>query len=303
MGIYNSVLELIGKTPIVRLKKIDKEFTGELYAKIESFNPGSSIKDRVALNMIDNAEQEGLLHPRSEIVEATSGNTGIGLAIVCASKGYSLTIIMPESVSLERQQILKTLGATVILTPGSEGMKGAIKKALEIARKNDNIFLPNQFRNSHNPEIHRKTTALEIWNDMNQRLDTVIIGVGTGGTITGIGEALKRLDPKIKIIAVEPAGSPMLSKGKKGHHNIPGIGPGFIPEVLNTDIIDRIITINDDEALGSLKLLARKEGIFVGISSGAVLAAALKYCKEIIRNERIVMVFPDTGERYLSQLV
>ncbi|MBD3190503.1 MAG: cysteine synthase A [Candidatus Heimdallarchaeota archaeon] len=303
MVIYNSILDLVGKTPIVKLSKISQEIPGELFGKVESFNPGASIKDRVALHMIERAEQQGLLKGTSEIIEATSGNTGIGLALVCAVKGYSLTIVMPETMSPERRKIIQTFGAKVVLTPGKEGMKGAVQKAQEMAEKIEGSFIPNQFQNTHNPEVHRKTTALEVWNDMNQQLNAVIIGVGTGGTITGIGETLKKLDPQIKIIAVEPAGSPLLSEGKKGSHKITGIGAGFIPEILNKKIIDNIITVTDNEASETMKLLAKKEGIFAGPSSGAAVAAGLKYGKQVSNKKRIVIILPDSGERYLSEIV
>lgn len=297
---YDSVLELIGKTPIVKLNKIGKNLKSKIFVKIEAFNPGSSVKDRIALNMIEEAEKEGILNKNSRIVEPTSGNTGIGLVIVCAVKGYPITLVMPDSLSIERQKILKALGAELILTPGSQGMNGAVQKAQELAKSSDSIFIPQQFKNKANPEIHRKTTAIEIWEDMEHHVDVFVAGVGTGGTITGAGEVLKKFNPNIRIIAVEPTDSPVLSGGKPGPHAIQGIGAGFIPEVLNTKIYDEIIQISKEEAFKASRDLAKQEGIFVGISSGAALAAALKYAERINKEENIIVILPDTGERYLS---
>ncbi len=297
---YDSILETIGKTPIVKLNKMTEHLEAEIYVKIETFNPGSSVKDRIALNMIETAEKEGILHQHSKIVEPTSGNTGIGLAIVCAVKGYPLTLTMPESMSEERKKILRGLGAELILTLASEGMNGAIKKALEIAEKSDSTFIPQQFKNQANPEAHRKTTALEIWEDMDHDVDVFIAGVGTGGTITGNGEILKNFNPKLRVIAVEPYESAVLSGKTAGPHKIQGIGAGFIPEIMNTSIVDEIITITSEEAFSAARDLARKEGIFVGISAGAAAAAALKYAQNLPKKEKIVVILPDTGERYLS---
>jgi cysteine synthase A len=297
---YNSILETIGKTPLVKLNKLGKEIIADIYVKLESFNPLHSVKERIALAMINDAEQAGIINSQSKIVEPTSGNTGIGLAMVCAVKGYHLTLTMPDSVSIERRKILQALGAEVLLTPGTEGMKGAIKKADELAEKEKYVFIPQQFKNKANPEIHRKTTALEIWEDMAQNIDVFVAGVGTGGTITGIGEVLKEKNPNVWIIAVEPSGSPILSGGAPGPHPLQGIGAGFIPDVLNTKIYDEIITISKDEAFAAARILARFEGIFVGISSGAAVAAAIKYATKSQKKEQIVVLSADTGERYLS---
>jgi cysteine synthase A len=297
---YNSILETIGHTPLVRLNKLAAGLPVEIFVKLELFNPLSCVKERIALSMIEKAEKEGLLTPQSHIVEPTSGNTGIGLAMVCAVKGYQLTLTMPDSVSIERRKILKALGAKLILTPGAEGMKGAINKAEELAASNNLVYIPQQFKNAANPEIHRKTTAIEIWEDMEGKVDVFVGGVGTGGTITGVGEVLKAKNPKVRIIAVEPAASPVLSGGKPGPHPIQGIGAGFVPDILNTKIYDEIIQITKEEAFDTARQLASKEGIFVGISSGAATSAALKYAKKCQKGEKIVVLLPDTGERYLS---
>ncbi|UYP46563.1 Protein CysO [Candidatus Lokiarchaeum ossiferum] len=297
---YNSILDTIGSTPLVKLNKIAENVEAEIYVKVETFNPGSSVKDRIALNMIENAEKEGILNDHSKIIEPTSGNTGIGLAIVCAVKGYQLTLTMPESLSEERKKILRGLGAKLILTPAAEGMKGSIKKAMEVAEKSDNIFIPQQFKNQANPEAHRKTTALEIWEDMKHEIDVFVAGVGTGGTITGNGEVLKQLNPLLRVIAVEPIDSAILSGKTAGPHKIQGIGAGFVPEILNTNIYDEIIQITTNEAFSTARDLAKKEGIFVGISAGAATAAALKYAISSHKMEKIVVILPDTGERYLS---
>ncbi len=300
---FNSILETIGSTPIVRLNRIGSELNAEFFVKLESFNPLSCVKERIALNMIRRAENEGLLTPNSIIVEPTSGNTGIGLAMVCAVKGYSLILTMPDTMSIERQRILKALGAQIILTPGKLGMKGAIEKAEEMGREQEAVFIPQQFKNKANPEMHKKTTAVEIWEDMEHDLDVFVAGVGTGGTITGVGEFLKEKNPSIRVIAVEPDTSPVLSGGNPGPHKIQGIGAGIIPEILNTRIYDQIITIGAEESFECARNLARLEGIFAGISSGAAIAGALKYASSIPpgnKKEKIVIMCPDTGERYLS---
>ena len=300
MPIYNSILDTIGNTPIVKLSKISQDIPGTIFAKIEFFNPGSSVKDRPALNMIEVAEENGILNINSEIVEATSGNTGIGLAMVAAAKDYKISIFMPESVSIERKKIMIAYGANVILTPAEQGMSGAIKNAEKYAKENSAVYLTKQFENIANPEIHEKTTAIEIWEDMNHDIDVFISCVGTGGTITGTGSGLKNFNPKIHIIAVEPEKSPVLSGGEAGKHSIEGMGPGFIPSILNTEIYDEIIAVSENEAYSASKSLAKVEGIFVGKTSGAALAAALKYSKTSEKEERIVIILPDTGERYLS---
>ncbi|NHJ47059.1 MAG: cysteine synthase A [Asgard group archaeon] len=300
MPLYNSILETIGKTPLVRLSKISSRIEATIYAKIESFNPGSSVKDRPAYNMILEAEKQGLITQESIIVETTSGNTGIGLALVCAVKGYSLRIYMPETASEERRKIMKAYGATLVLTPKEGGMAGTIEKAKEYVEKTENAFLVNQFVNKANPAIHKKTTAVEIWDDLEGKIDVFIACVGTGGTITGAGEKLKELDPNIHVIAVEPAKSSVLSGGTPGPHKIEGMGPGFIPDVLNTEIYDEIIPIIEEEANSKSRELARIEGIFAGKTAGAALAAAMKYAEKTQKEENIVIIIPDTGERYLT---
>ncbi|MCM8767986.1 MAG: cysteine synthase A [Candidatus Omnitrophica bacterium] len=295
-----NIIELICNTPMVRLNKIVENDMAEIYAKLESFNPGGSVKDRIAISMIEDAEKKGLLKPGGIVVEPTSGNTGIGLAMVCAVKGYKCILTMPESMSLERIYILKSYGAEIVLTPAIEGMQGAIKKAEEIVRKNKNAFMPQQFKNPANPEIHRKTTAKEILDATGGKLDAFVAGVGTGGTITGVGEILKKKNKNIKIVAVEPFNSAVLSGNLPGPHKIQGIGAGFVPEILNLQIIDEIITVKDDEAFQMSKRLAREEGLFVGISSGAACFAALKIAKILGKGKRVVVIFPDTGERYFS---
>ncbi|AVX31392.1 cysteine synthase A [Carboxydocella thermautotrophica] len=300
MRVANNIAELIGQTPLVRLNKLVDENMAEVYVKLESFNPGSSVKDRIALSMIEAAEQAGILKPGATIVEPTSGNTGIGLAMVAASKGYKLILVMPETMSIERRNLLKAYGAELILTPGSEGMKGAVRRAEELLAQNPDYFLPQQFKNPANPEIHRKTTALEILEQTGGQLDAFVGGVGTGGTITGVGEVLKEKIPGVKIVAVEPAASPVLSGGNPGPHKIQGIGAGFVPDVLNTKIYDQVIQVTNEDAMETARNLARKEGILVGISSGAAVWAALKVAKELGAGKRVVVVAPDTGERYLS---
>ena len=298
--VVENVLELIGRTPMVKLRKIVEGEMAEIYAKLEHFNPGGSVKDRICLSMIEDAEKNGRLKPGSTIIEPTSGNTGIGLAMVCAVKGYKCILTMPESMSLERIFILKSYGAEVILTPAIESMAGAIKKAEEILKKTKDAFMPQQFNNPANPEIHRKTTAEEVLTATDGRLDAFVAGVGTGGTITGVGEVLKKKNPSIKIVAVEPSTSAVLSGKSAGPHKIQGIGAGFIPKVLNREIIDEIVTVDDDQAFQITKRLAREEGLFVGISAGAAGFAALKVARDLGRGKRVVVIFPDTGERYFS---
>ena len=301
MKIANDITELIGNTPLVRLNHLGKRSQAKIAAKLEYFNPSHSVKDRVGVAMINAAEKSGQLHKNSIILEATSGNTGIGLAFTCAARGYECTIIMPDKVSKERILLLKAYGANVILTPGKEGMRGAIDLANEMADENKDFFIPRQFENPANPEIHRKTTALEIWEDTDGEVDYFIAGVGTGGTITGVGEVLKIKKPSVKVIAVEPQDSPVLSGGKKAPHSIQGIGPGFVPEILNTSIIDEIVQVPGDAAYTTARQLARKEGLLVGISSGAAVWAALQIAqRKEARGKLIVVVIPSFGERYLS---
>ncbi len=300
-GIYNSITETIGKTPLVRINKLTVNLEAEIVAKIESFNPMSSVKDRIGLSMIEDAEKNSKLNKDTIIVEPTSGNTGIALAFISAARGYNLILTMPDTMSLERRKLLISLGAELVLTPGSDGMIGAIKKAEEIVSKNKNAILLQQFENPANPEAHRKTTALEIIEDTNGKVDIFIAGVGTGGTITGVGETLKKHNKDIQIIAVEPTDSPVLSGGTSGAHKIQGIGAGFIPDTLNTEIYDEIIKISNDEAGEISRRLAKEEGILVGISSGAAMSAAIQVAKRPENHDkRIVVLFPDSGERYLS---
>lgn len=303
MSIKQSYIELIGNTPMLRINRYEEKMNSkaEIILKLENFNPMSSVKDRLAFALIESFETKGLIKEDTVFVEPTSGNTGIGLAFICAAKGYKLILIMPETVSKERAQIARALGATVILTEGTLGMKGSIQKAKELIEKNPNYVMPMQFENLANPEIHRKTTALEILKDTESNLDYFVAGVGTGGTITGTGEILKKHIPSIKIIAVEPTGSPMISKGTSGPHKIQGIGAGFIPTVLNQAMIDEVMTITDDEAFETTRLLAKTEGVLVGMSSGAALSAATKLAlKEENKGKRIVVIMADTGERYMS---
>lgn len=302
MGILNNIIETIGKTPLVKLNRIAQEIAPEIYVKLESFNPGGSVKDRIAMYMVQRAEEEGLINQDTIIVEPTSGNTGIGLALVCAAKGYKLILTMPESVSIERTQILKAYGAEVILTPKENGMKGSIAKAEEFAKERGKVFIPQQFKNEANPEIHRKTTAKEIFNDLAGQLDGFVAGVGTGGTITGVGEILKdRVGVRLKVYAVEPKDSPVLSGGGPGPHKIQGIGAGFIPEVLNIEVYDRIIQVDYEDAVATARKLARLEGIFVGISAGAAVWASIyDAAKDFEKGETIVTLLPDGGEKYLS---
>ena len=298
--IANDISELIGDTPMVRLSRLVTPGMAEILAKLEQFNPGGSIKDRICLSMIEDAEKKGLLNKGSTIIEPTSGNTGIGLALVSAAKGYRCVLTMPETMSVERRQILKAYGADIVLTEGAKGMRGAVEKAEELVKKAPNSFMPQQFKNPANPEAHRKTTAKEILDATGGRLDAFVSGVGTGGTLTGVGEVLKKHDPAIKIIAVEPKNSPVLSGGKPGLHKIQGIGAGFVPEVLNLKIIDRIIQVEDHDAFKISRTLARDEGIFAGISSGAAVWAAIKVSREMGKGKTVVTILPDTGERYLS---
>jgi cysteine synthase A len=296
----NSILELIGQTPVVRLNRIVGKSDALVWAKLEMFNPLSSIKDRVCLAMVIAAEKEGKLKPPATIVEPTSGNTGIGLAMVAAVKGYKLILTMPDTMSRERKNLLEAFGAEIILTPGKEGMKGAIEKAEELVKKNPDYFMPQQFNNPANPEIHRKTTALEVLEQVGGNVDAFVAGVGTGGTITGVGEVLKEKNPKIKVVAVEPAGSAVLSGRPSGSHKIQGIGAGFVPKVLNTDILNEIITVSNEEAASTARRLVKEEGLFVGISSGAACWAALKVARRLGKGKKVVVIFPDTGERYLT---
>ena len=299
MGIAQDITKLIGRTPMVRINRLVGPESAEVVAKLESFNPAGSVKDRIALSMIEDAEARGLIKPGDTIIEPTSGNTGIGLAMVAAAKGYRLILTMPENMTDERKVLLTLFGAELILTPASEGMSGAVRKAEELARLHG-YFMPQQFNNPANPEIHRRTTAREILEDTDGKLDAFVAGVGTGGTITGVGEVLKEKMPWVRIVAVEPARSPVLSGGKPGPHGIPGIGAGFIPAVLNLEIIDEIITVTDEDARETMLRLIREEGILAGISSGAAMWAALQVAKRLGPGKRVVVVLPDTGERYLS---
>jgi cysteine synthase A len=301
MKIFENINSTIGSTPLVRLNKIGKEFGAEVLAKLESLNPLASVKDRIGIAMIEAAETQGLINTETTIVEPTSGNTGLALAFVCAAKNYNLILTMPDTMSIERRKLLKHLGAELILTPGIEGMKGAIAKAKEILENTSNAYMPDQFANPANPEIHRKTTAEEIWNDTEGRVDIFVSGVGTGGTITGVSEVIKARKPSFKAVAVEPADSPVLSGGQAGPHKIQGIGAGFVPDVLNTKIIDEIITVKNEQAFETAQKLAGSEGILCGISSGAAAWAAIELAgRPENQGKQIVTVLPDTGERYLS---
>ena len=299
--IANDVTELVGNTPLLKLNKLAKDVEAEIVGKLEFFNPCGSVKDRIGVSMITEAEKKGFLKKDSVVVEPTSGNTGISLAFVCAVKGYRLVLTMPDTMSIERRKMLEAFGAEIVLTPGSEGMKGAVKKAEEIVKKNCKAFMPQQFKNPANPEVHRKTTALEIWKDTDGKVDILVSGVGTGGTITGVAEVIKKRKPSFKAIAVEPADSPVLSGGEPGSHKIQGIGAGFVPGVLNRDIIDEIIKVTNEEAMICARRLAKEEGIFAGISSGAAVWAAIKVAKrKENKNKLIVVILPDLGDRYLS---
>ncbi|MBQ3395384.1 MAG: cysteine synthase A [Synergistaceae bacterium] len=301
--IYESIDQLIGRTPLLELSRIEKHFDlkAKILAKLEYFNPAGSVKDRIAKAMIDDAESDGRLKPGSVIIEPTSGNTGIGLSSVAASRGYRIIIVMPETMSVERRQLMKAYGAELVLTEGSKGMKGAIEKASELAEEIPDSFIAGQFVNPSNPKIHRETTGPEIWNDTDGHVDIFIAGVGTGGTLTGTGEYLKSKNPNVKVIAVEPYGSPVLSAGRSGAHKIQGIGAGFVPEVLNTRIYDEIITVKDEDAFRTGKLIGRIEGFLAGISSGAAVYAAVEVAKRPENaGKNIAVILPDTGERYLS---
>ncbi len=300
-GIAKDITETIGNTPLVRLNRITEGAQAQVVAKLESFNPVHSVKDRIGVSILTTAEEQGLIKKDTVIVEPTSGNTGIALAFVAAARGYKLILTMPDTMSVERRQLLSIFGAQLILTPGAEGMKGAIKKAEELAAANPNYFLPQQFKNPANPEIHRLTTAEEIWRDTEGKVDILVAGVGTGGTITGISEVLKKRKPSFKSIAVEPASSPVLSTGKAGPHKIQGIGAGFVPEVFKREVVDEIITVSNEDAGATARRLAREEGILAGISSGAATWAALQVAKRPEnKGKLIVVILPDTGERYLS---
>ncbi len=297
---HPDITQLIGRTPLVRLNRLTKPGSATIYAKVESFNPGGSVKDRICLNMIDEAERQGKLKPGGTIVEPTSGNTGIGLALVAAVRGYKLILVMPESMSMERASLLSSYGAQLVLTAAWEGMKGSIKEAESIVAQNPSYYMPDQFSNPANPAMHRKTTGPEILEALDGRVDAVVAAVGTGGTITGCGGAIRERNPTAKIIAVEPAGSPVLSGGDPGPHKIQGIGAGFVPKVLDRTLLDRVVTVTDDEAYQTAKLLAKKEGLLVGISAGANVFAAQKIAEELGPGKNVVTILCDTGERYIS---
>lgn len=304
MKIYRDITATIGMTPLVRLNKMAEGLDAEIYLKLEFFNPLGSVKDRIGQSMIQAAEASGKLKKGMKVIEPTSGNTGIALAFICASKGYDLTLVMPETMSQERRTLLLLLGAKIILTPGPNGMKGAIAKTLELISKTENVFYPSQFLNENNPAIHRTTTALEIWNDTDGQVDIVISGVGTGGTITGVGEVLKQKNPQVKMIAIEPVESPVLSGGKPSPHKIQGIGAGFVPAILNRKVIDEVLQVSSEESLATAKEVIKKEGIPVGISSGAAVFAALKVAaRPENKNKKIVVIIPSYTERYLSTLL
>ena len=306
-GTYDNITERIGNTPLVRLNRLTEGCVAEVFGKLENLNPLWSVKDRIARSMVDAAERDGLLKEDTVILEPTSGNTGIGLAFVCAARGYKLAVTMPESMSLERRQMLKALGAELILTPAADGMPGAVRRAEQLASENPNYYVPQQFNNPANPEIHRKTTAEEIWRDTDGAVDIVVSGVGTGGTITGVGDVLKSRKPEVRMIAVEPANSPVITQRrageelKPGKHTIQGIGAGFIPKVLNVEIIDEVVQVEDEDAFETARVLAKREGLMCGISSGAAAWAAVQVAtREENRGKHIVVILPDLGERYLS---
>ncbi|WP_082788859.1 cysteine synthase A [Desulfolucanica intricata] len=301
MKIVKNLTDLIGQTPMLALDRLDKDLPAKLAAKLESFNPGGSVKDRTGFSMINDAEERGLINKATVIIEPTSGNTGIALALVCAARGYRLILTMPETMSAERRSLLKAYGAELVLTPGTDGMPGAIQKAQELAAEIPNSFIPMQFNNPANSKIHRLTTGEEIWEQTEGQVDIFVAGVGTGGTITGVAETLKKYKPEVKVIAVEPAGSPVLSGGAPGPHKIQGIGAGFVPKVLKRELVDEIFTVTDDQAYGMARTLAEKIGLLVGISSGAAAFAALETArKPEHRGKMIVVLLPDSGERYLS---
>lgn len=301
MKIANNVTELVGNTPLVNLNRITKDSVARVVAKLEFYNPAHSVKDRIGVSMIDAAEKAGMIGPDTIVLEATSGNTGIALAMVCAARGYKCALVMPDTMSKERRMLLRAYGAELILTPGSEGMPGALRKTEEMAEKDPRYFIPQQFENPANPEVHRRTTAEEIWRDTDGTVDFVVAGVGTGGTITGVGEVLKSRKPSVKIIAVEPDASPILSGGSKGPHPIQGLGAGFIPAVLNTKIYDEVVRVKGEDAFDIARRMAREEGILVGISSGAAVWAALQVAHRSENNGKlIVVIIPSFGERYLS---
>ncbi|CUA80995.1 MULTISPECIES: cysteine synthase A [Anoxybacillus] len=297
--VVQSITELIGQTPVVKLNRIVDEDSADVYLKLEFMNPGSSVKDRIALAMIEAAEKAGKIQPGDTIIEPTSGNTGIGLAMVAAAKGYKAIFVMPDTMSLERRNLLRAYGAELVLTPGSEGMRGAIQKAEQLAQEHG-YFMPQQFKNEANPEVHRLTTGKEIVEQMGDQLDAFVAGIGTGGTITGAGEVLRQAYPNIKIYAVEPADSPVLSGGKPGPHKIQGIGAGFVPDILNTSIYDEVVTVKTEEAFAAARLAARQEGILGGISSGAAIHVALQVAKKLGKGKKVLAIIPSNGERYLS---
>ena len=300
MVMHKEITELIGRTPLVRLNRLSRPGSATIYGKVEFFNPGGSVKDRICLNMINEAERQGKLKPGGTIVEPTSGNTGIGLALIAAVRGYKLILVMPESMSMERASLLSSYGAQLVLTPAWEGMKGSIREAESLLMQNPSYFMPDQFSNPANPAMHKKTTAPEIWEALDGKIDAFVAAVGTGGTITGCGEVFKERNPSVKVIAVEPAGSPVLSGGEPGPHKIQGIGAGFIPQVLNRKILDRVIKVTDDEAYQTAKQLSKTEGLLVGISAGANVFAAQQVAEELGPGKNVVTVLCDTGERYIS---